>query len=182
MFAAVAEEAGRLLGTEYAWVARYDPEGTETVGGAWAGTSGAVLPVGSRMDLGGRNVATLVFQTGQPARIDDYADYSGEVGKRSHEVGLRAGVGAPIRVEGRLWGVISVASSRGPLPAGTEERLAGFTELTATAIANAEVQAALAASRVRVVPPAHRAGPARRRPAAAGLPGAAAARDAGGGA
>jgi GAF domain-containing protein len=152
VFAAVAEEAGRLLGTEYAWVARYDPEGTETVGGAWAGTGGAVpIPVGSRIDLGGRNVATLVFQTGRPARIDDYTDYSGEVGKRSHEAGLRAGVGAPIRVEGRLWGVISVASSRRPLPGGTEERLAGFTELTATAIANAEAQAALAASRVRVV-------------------------------
>src|SRR5258705_2153216 len=38
-----------------------------------------------------------------------------------------------------------------PLPPGTEERLAAFTELAATAIANAEVQAALAASRVRVV-------------------------------
>jgi signal transduction histidine kinase len=44
-----------------------------------------------------------------------------------------------------------VASTRGPLPADTEARLAGFTELAATAIANAEAQAALAASRARIV-------------------------------
>jgi signal transduction histidine kinase len=44
-----------------------------------------------------------------------------------------------------------VGSTREPLPAGTEGRLAGFTELAATAIANAEAQAALAASRARIV-------------------------------
>ena len=141
VFAAVAEEVNQVLGTEYAWVSRYDPEGTETVVGAWADTGDAVpIPVSSRLALGGRNVATLVFQTGRPARIDDYTDYSGEVGKMSHEVGLRAGVGAPIRVEGRLWGLISVASTCGPLPADSEERLAAFTELAATAIANAQAR------------------------------------------
>ena len=45
-----------------------------------------------------------------------------------------------------------VASTRpGALQAGAEHRLAGFTELVATAIANAEGQAALAASRARIV-------------------------------
>jgi signal transduction histidine kinase len=44
-----------------------------------------------------------------------------------------------------------VGSTREPLPAGTEARLAGFTELAATAIANAEAQAALTASRARIV-------------------------------
>ena len=38
-----------------------------------------------------------------------------------------------------------------PLPADTEARLAGFTELAATAIANAEAQAEVAASRARIV-------------------------------
>jgi signal transduction histidine kinase len=38
-----------------------------------------------------------------------------------------------------------------PLPADTEARLAGFTELVATALANAEAQAALTASRARIV-------------------------------
>ena len=44
-----------------------------------------------------------------------------------------------------------VASAGEPLPAGIEARLAGFTELVATAIANAEARAALAASRARIV-------------------------------
>jgi signal transduction histidine kinase len=38
-----------------------------------------------------------------------------------------------------------------PLPADTEARLAGFTELAATAVANAQAQAELAASRARIV-------------------------------
>jgi signal transduction histidine kinase len=58
----------------------------------------------------------------------------------------------PINVEGRLWGaVIVISPSQQPLPAGTEARLAGFTELVATALANAEAQAALTASRARIV-------------------------------
>ena len=67
------------------------------------------------------------------------------------DLGLRAGVGVPVSVGGRLWGVMAVDSRAGPLPEGTEERLAGFTELAATAIANAEAQAALTASRARIV-------------------------------
>jgi signal transduction histidine kinase len=55
-------------------------------------------------------------------------------------------------VEGRLWGVMIAGSTRRqPLPADTEARLASFTELLATAIANAESRAALAASRARIV-------------------------------
>jgi len=53
-------------------------------------------------------------------------------------------VGAPISVEGRLWGLMLVAYTRDePLPADTEARLAAFTELLATAIANTESRAAL---------------------------------------
>jgi len=44
-----------------------------------------------------------------------------------------------------------------PLPADIETRLAGFTELAATAIANAEAQAALTASRARIVAAADQA-------------------------
>jgi signal transduction histidine kinase len=58
----------------------------------------------------------------------------------------------PISVEGRLWGVMAVVSTRDePLPTDTEARLAGFTELAATALATAEAQAALTASRARIV-------------------------------
>jgi signal transduction histidine kinase len=61
-------------------------------------------------------------------------------------------VGAPIVVEGRLWGVVIAGSTlEQPMPADTEARLASFTEHVATAVANAEGRAALAASRARIV-------------------------------
>jgi signal transduction histidine kinase len=147
---AVTEEAGRLLAADYAAMARYDPDGARTVVGMWTST-GPAFPAGTQASLGGRNVATLVFRTGRAARIDDHAGASGPIGEVVRELDLRAAVGVPVRVEGQLWGVMVVASTVGPLPAGTEARLAGFTELAATAIANAEAQAALTASRTRIV-------------------------------
>jgi signal transduction histidine kinase len=55
-------------------------------------------------------------------------------------------------VEGRLWGLIPVASQREqPLPADTEARLLSFTELVAAAIVNARSRAELLASRARIV-------------------------------
>src|SRR6201999_4564627 len=68
------------------------------------------------------------------------------------EAGLCSAVGAPISVGGRLWGLVVVMStSSEPLPTDTEARLAGFTELVATAIANAEARAEVSASRARIV-------------------------------
>ncbi|HEY2078456.1 MAG TPA: GAF domain-containing protein [Streptosporangiaceae bacterium] len=136
---AVAEEAGRLLDADYTTMVRYDLDEVRTVVGAWSST-GPTLPVGTWAKLGGRNVSTLVFQTGRAARVDDYASASGPIGELARELGFRAAVGVPVSVEGRLWGVMEVASRVGPLPAGTEARLAGFTELAATAIANAQAR------------------------------------------
>jgi Domain of unknown function (DUF4386)/Histidine kinase len=65
---------------------------------------------------------------------------------------MRQAVGAPIIVDGRLWGAMNAGSvGERPLPADTETRLVSFTELVATAVANAESRAALAASRARIV-------------------------------
>jgi signal transduction histidine kinase len=144
VFAAVTEEVARLLSVEYAGLSRYETDGTATIL-AGAGKSGAGVPVGRRSTLAGKNVNTLVFETGRPARIDCYADASGPLGvaAREHEVG--SGVGTPVIVEGRIWGVMATYASVGqPLPADTEARLANFTELLASAIANAESRAGLA--------------------------------------
>jgi signal transduction histidine kinase len=148
VFAAVTAEVGRVLSASITILARYDPDDTETVLGVWSGTGALPVPVGTREHIGGRNVTTLVFQTGRPARIDNYAAGTGEF---SREVGIRAAVGVPIDVGGRLWGAMIAASREEPLPADTQVRLAGFTELIGTAIANAEAQAALTASRARIV-------------------------------
>jgi signal transduction histidine kinase len=144
VFAAVAEEVGRLLGADLTIVGRYDRGGAVTAVGAWSGTGVAVPIPNTRASLGGQNTATLVFRTRRPARIDDYADASGASADVGRGWGFRAAAGAPISIEGRLWGVMTVASTRRePLPADTETRLAGFTELVASAIANAQVRVEL---------------------------------------
>jgi signal transduction histidine kinase len=151
VFAAVTAEAGRLLTTDLAVLTRYDPDGTETILGAWAGTGASPVAVGTRVALGGRDVSSLVFQTSRPARIESYADATGSAAALARELGVRAVVGVPISVAGRLWGVMLMATRFEPLPADTEVRLAGFTELAATAVANAQAQSELAASRARIV-------------------------------
>jgi signal transduction histidine kinase len=147
VFAAVAEEAGRLLAVDFAILVRYDPPDTLEVVGTWTRTGApAPTPVGGRLPLGGRNVTTLVYQTGRPARID-YSDVSGVIGQvASQDWGLRSSVGVPVSAESRLWGCMVVAftgQEPQPLPGDTEAQLASFTELVATAIANAESHAAL---------------------------------------
>ena len=68
------------------------------------------------------------------------------------ELGVHTAVGAPITVKSRPWGLIVVASTtEEPPPRETEARLGDFTELVAIAIANADAQAELTASRARIV-------------------------------
>jgi GAF domain-containing protein len=145
VFTAVAEEVGRVLEVDFTFLSRYDPDGSATIAGAWTRTGTArALSVGSRWSLGGRNLHTMVFQTGRPVRIDDYSGVSGPVAEAAREIGFRSAAGVPVSVEGRLWGAMFVASTREqPLPAGTEARLAGFTELAATAIANTQARVEL---------------------------------------
>jgi PAS domain S-box-containing protein len=143
LFAAVIQEVGRLLPVEYAFMERYEPDDMVAVVGAWGETG--PIRVGARGPLGGKNIVTSVFETARSARIDHFADASGPLGAVAHSMGVRSAVGTPIIVEGRLWGVVVAGSRREqPLAADTEARLASFTELLATAIANAQSRAGLA--------------------------------------
>jgi signal transduction histidine kinase len=153
VFTAVAAEAGRLLDADFAVMSRYDERGTATVVGTWVASAGPEpLPAGTRMEREHGGVHALVFATDRPARIEDYGEGDGVGANIAKQWGVRAAVGVPIHIEGRLWGIIGVGSRRdGSLPVDTEYWLAGFTELVAAAIANAEAQAALTASRARIV-------------------------------
>jgi len=143
VFAAVTEEVGRLFPVEWAHLGRYEPAGAVTI---FAGQGKTIepFPVGRRWSLGGKDVATIVFQTGRPARVDSFADASGQLGVATRDAGIGAGVGTPVIVEGHLWGVMAVHSTvEQALPADTEARLVAFTELVATAISNADARAEL---------------------------------------
>jgi signal transduction histidine kinase len=151
VFAAVTEEAGQLLAADQTTLSRYESDGTVTVVAGWSTINNA-LPVGARLKLGGKNLTTLIWQTRRPARIDSYADSSDALAAAVRDARVRSGVGAPIIVQDRLWGVMDAGSTgEQPLGPGTEARLASFTELVATAIANAESRSDLDASRGRIV-------------------------------
>jgi signal transduction histidine kinase len=152
VFEIVSAEVGRLIPAEVAGLGRYKPDGTLTPLGGWTRTGGFIIPLGEPFVLEERTAARLVLETHRPSRIDDYEGVAGVSAAAAREAGWGSTVAAPINVEGRLWGVVSVASTTdSPLPLDTEARLAAFAELVATAIANAESRAELDASRARIV-------------------------------
>jgi signal transduction histidine kinase len=153
IFATVAEEVARILGAERGTVCRYEPDGTMTVTAYWTREQRA-LAVGTRVALQGDSVAALVQQSGRPSRLDRYEGRTGPIIELAARLGSapRSTVGAPILVEGRVWGVILAASTKPePFADDTESRLMGFAELVATAISNAVAREELNASRARIV-------------------------------
>jgi len=142
LFEAVAEEIGRLLLAANVSMGRYEPDDSVTSMASWS-SDGPVFTPGRRWPIKGTNVAWMVLQTGRPARIDDFSIATDPIGVAVREAGYKSAIGSPIVVEGHLWGAISAASTEGPMPPGSEARLASFTELVATAIANAESQSGL---------------------------------------
>ncbi|MEA2509001.1 MAG: hypothetical protein QOG21_1083 [Actinomycetota bacterium] len=152
VFEAVTGEVGVLFGADLARMERFETDGTVTGVAGWGIEEGHQLAVGSRFAVEGVSIAALVQQTGRPARVDTFANAAGAIAEEARELGIRSSVGCPIVVAGRLWGVIAASRKRDEaFPTDTESRIADFTELVATAIANAEGRAELAASRVRIV-------------------------------
>jgi PAS domain S-box-containing protein len=141
LFAVVAEEVARVVDVPLVSVTRYELDGTATEVASFS-REGPLFRVGRRWSLDGTNVLGLVRASGRAARIDDYSGLEGEIVDAVRRVGIRSTVGIPIVVAGRLWGTMVVSSTE-RLPDGTEARLADFTELLATAIANAESREAL---------------------------------------
>jgi signal transduction histidine kinase len=150
VFPAVNEEVARLLDVDGTRLMRYEADGTATIVASWGEPT--IVPAGTRIALDGRNIGSLVRSSGRPARIEDYEGAPGSAAAIAREGGIRSTVGAPITVEGRLWGAMSAFSKADePLPSGIELRLADFTDLVGTAIANTQARADLTASRARVV-------------------------------
>jgi PAS domain S-box-containing protein len=150
VFSAVAEEVERLLDAEATAIARLEPDGTMAIV-ASRGTARDELPVGTRLELDSDTAIATVLQTGRSARVDDFSTSSPPITDRAVRLGIRCSVAVPIIVEGALWGSIGTGTERGQFPADAEQRMADFTELLATAIANADSRAELAASRMRIV-------------------------------
>jgi signal transduction histidine kinase len=152
IFSAVSNEVGQLLGSDHASVARFDPECPTIVIVGVAESLESVVPVGTRWKVDPAEPWGVVSRTARPARVDADVSHAGRpIDATLRRLGLVSTVACPIVVEGSLWGTVTVLSNRETLPHDTEERLEKFSELIATAIANAESKSELAASRRRIV-------------------------------
>jgi PAS domain S-box-containing protein len=139
--AAIAKEVGHVIGLPVIAVWRYEADGTTaTVIGAWSEQPHPFQP-GTRWPLDGPTICAQVRKTGGPARIEDFAVLPATIADAARKAGIRSGAGAPIIVDGDLWGAISaISTDPEPLPDRIEDRLADFTELVATAILNTEAR------------------------------------------
>src|SRR5256885_8919751 len=130
-------------------LARYENEHEISVL-AIRGQSPEILRAGVRLPLDGDSVNARILRTGRSTRLDFAEAGSGAIAEVLRHDNVNATIGAPIVVDGALWGMIG-ASWRGDdqPPANAEKRVEKFTELVATAIANTEGRAELAASEAR---------------------------------
>jgi PAS domain S-box-containing protein len=151
VFRAVSVEVASLLGAGQVGLVRYESE-QEALVLAMHGQHPEVPRAGMRLPLKGDSVTERVLRTGHSARINYAEEGRGTIAEIARRSNVNVTVGAPITVEGRLWGVIP-ASWEGDAvpPVDAEERLARFAELLDTAIGNADSRDQLTASRARVL-------------------------------
>lgn len=151
-FAAVATEMALCLEVEKAEVFRCEDDGGAIAVSCQASPGTPHISIGERITPEDHGVAAALLRTGFAATMDGHEDTAGSVGARLRELGLGSVAGAPIVVDGRLWGLAVVGSTGTKrLPPDTKKRIAEFADLAATAIAACTTRADLIASRARIV-------------------------------
>jgi signal transduction histidine kinase len=147
VFSSVAREVANVFDVQLVTLCRYEPDAAVVL----ASLGAPQFPAGSSWPLDVPSLPATIRETGRPARIDDYSEAVG-LDAIARDGGVRSSVGAPIVVDGTVWGSVNIATpEEEPFPSDAEERLARFTELVATAVSNATIRADLIASRARVV-------------------------------
>ena len=149
LFAAATEEAGRLMGADYVRLGKY--ESGKLVGlAAWRRTPGNFRASG-RWPLF-RSLTKAASQADHWARIDDLAGACGPFAEDARAHGVRSAAVLPIRVGGRLWGLLIVGSTMRQAPQACRRSCAdSFADLLGAAVSNADSLAQLVASRARVL-------------------------------
>ena len=151
VFDAVCAETGRLIGATTVNLTHFTPDGINVTISGWS-LRGVHVPTGTRLPLDGESINALVQRTARPGRVDGYENLGGPLAARLRELGVRSEVGAPVVLERQVWGALIAGTDKPvPLPAGTEQRVASFAELIATAVANATAHDELVVSRARIV-------------------------------
>jgi signal transduction histidine kinase len=151
VFDAVAAEMLGLLQTDGLSVCRYEEKGELTIV-AHRGAQAQQLPPGRRIHHDDPDsITATVRRTGRPARVDSYSRTRGRIGEVIDHLQYRSGVGVPIVVDGRVWGVTVANWANEHPPSDSEQRMTQFGKLLDTAIANADGRDQLTASRARLL-------------------------------
>ncbi|HSL66114.1 MAG TPA: GAF domain-containing sensor histidine kinase [Gaiellaceae bacterium] len=146
LVSAVTSEVARLFGGHRANTMRWSGDAIHVIGD-WSADGDETRTTGNVYTYGGDTITARVVESGAPARVDSFEDLRTEFARtRWIELGLQASIGAPVIVDGRLWGVITVSRTTpdDPFPPGAEERLGDFAALVAQAIVNTEARRELA--------------------------------------
>lgn len=110
-FEAVVTEIGQLFPeANAAALSRYETHDTLTLIGKWSRSAGYVS-VGARYPLSEGTVSSLVGETRRPGRIELDAEAARSLPAAIRDLGWISVVGAPILVEGRLWGLVGISST-----------------------------------------------------------------------
>jgi HAMP domain-containing protein len=99
VLAAVAQEAGQLLGADLTTIFRFEPDRTAMLMGG-RGWRQADLRLGVRWKPEPPSVVASVLETGRSARSDEDDQASASLRDVVRREGIRSGVGSPIIVEG----------------------------------------------------------------------------------
>jgi signal transduction histidine kinase len=151
VFATVTNQLLRHVGKDgdTARLLRFELDGTVTfLAHAGIGRPHEMARPQSPQSLQSGILAT-VRRTGRPSRIDDYRTVAG--GEQFVRLGVLAAAAVPVHVNGRLWGLTVIAAGHAGLAPDLEARMAEFTDLVATAVADAQSRAELVSSRARIV-------------------------------
>ena len=141
IYSLVAEEAARLLDASASGILRFESETNAIVIGSWSSLPNGRYWPGTPIEIRPGSDTDTARRTGQPVRIDRH-----ERGSAVDQLGYACSVVAPITVAGEVWGILAVTDVEpGGLRSDAEARLLAFGDLLATAIANTEARAALAA-------------------------------------
>ena len=140
LFSAVAREVSVVLEVPVVTVGRYELEGGSPVSVVLASREHASFPVGSRWPLDGAGTREI-YENRRPIRIEDFAGLEGTLASAARRQGMSWVVGAPIIVDGAVWGNIYAGTTGDePIPGDADSRLADFTGLVSTAIANSDAR------------------------------------------
>jgi signal transduction histidine kinase len=136
--AAVTSEVGSLFDADTANTLRWDGEALRVVGDWYR--DGREGRAGQVYLFGGDTISVRVIEAAGPARVDSRDDLRTDFARaRWDELGLESSIGAPVIVDGEVWGVVTASRFRGapPFPERAEHDLGDFAMLCALAIENA---------------------------------------------